>query len=458
MGGRDQVSIEWGYSAEAEQAVLGAILLDNAAIDRIGDICRADDFYTADHRSIFTTARALIDSGKAADLITIASKLNADGTTPKILGYMGELVASTPSADNVTHYAAIVADKARLRRLYAAANDVLGACLTGGDVRSIIDKAQQRVLSVTEAHAGPRSGGSLPDILRAVIDDVESRYDARAQAAKQGVPYSEVTGTPTGFRDLDEKTTGMQPGQLWIVAARPAMGKSAFSLKLARNAAAAAQKPALFISLEMSVRELALRLLSAEARVHVQRIATGRIYEPPHAQRNEWDSLTHAIGKLVDLPLILEERAGMTANEMRSLARRHFRESGGLSCIVVDYLQLMASERPDHNRTNEIGEISRALKNLARELQIPVVALSQLNRGLEQRQNKRPVMSDLRDSGAIEQDADVILFIYRDEVYNPDSQDKGRAEIIVSKQRNGPTGMIPLAFRGEYTDFSDFEG
>lgn len=457
MGARDPEDQVWQYSLHAEQAVIGAVLMDNAVVDRVADLVGADDFYIGNHQALFRTARVLIDQGKSADLVTVSAALTAAGKgEAALLGYLGELVTSTPSTHNARHYAEVVRERAQRRRLAQAAAAISDACSGPGETRSVIDAAQARILAVADAQAGANSAeNGLRSILDTVLSDIDARYQAREVARASGVPYSEVTGTPTGFDALDEKTTGLHGGQLVIVGARPAMGKSSFALKLARNIAMHTRQMALFVSLEMSKRELGLRLLSSEARLHLQRVSTGRIYEPPHSSRNEWAALTSAVGKLADLPLILEERAGLTVMELRSMARRLFREHGGLSCIVVDYLQLMSADRSSDNRAQQVEEISRGLKSLARELQIPVVALSQLNRGLEQRTNKRPMMSDLRDSGAIEQDADVVLFIYRDEVYNPESNDKGLAEIIIGKQRNGPTGMIPLAFRGEYTDFSN---
>jgi replicative DNA helicase len=442
-----ETETDWAWSAEAEQSLLGALLLDNTAFDQVGDLVTDEDFYAGDHRRIFRAIAKLIDAAKVADLVTVGEYLEredpAKSLATGIQGYMGSLAQHTPSALHARRYAEIVKDRSTCRRLYAVANDIaVGARNRGGrDVRQLIDDAQARMLAVGERGFGAEQFRDMRSVMSEVFEFVDQQF----RRDKDDV----VTGVPTGFRDLDVQTTGMQGGELIILAARPGMGKSALSLNIAENAARSTGKPGLLFNLEMSNRQTGLRLLAAKAGVNVQRLVTGRLND------TEWQRLSAGMGKLHDVPLLFNEDAGLTIGEMRTLARRAFRAHGGLSVILIDYVQLMLSGDSDSNRANELAGITRGLKLLAKELQVPVLALSQLSRKCEERANKRPVMSDLRDSGAIEQDADIILFIYRDDYYNANTLDKGIAEIIVSKQRNGPVGTVRLHFRADMTRFED---
>ncbi len=440
------MDMSWAHSREAEQSVLGGLLLDNAALDHVADIIRAEDFYADSHRRIFRAAASMIEAGRSADILTVGEFLQRDHLAAfESMGghaYLGSLAQNTPSALNIRRYAELVKDRSLARRLFHAANETTTAVLNRGgrEVRQLVDDAQQRILAVGEISGAGRDFAELSSVMSRVFEFVDERYHREGD---------EVTGVPTGFRDLDIQTTGMQPGELIVLAARPAMGKSALALNIAEYAARAKGKPGLLFNLEMSNQQTGLRLLAAAAGVNVQRLVTGRLNDV------EWGRLSAGMGKLHDVPLLFNEDAGLSVSDMRALSRRAFRANGGLSLIVVDYLQLMLSGESDSNRANEVAMITRGLKLLAKELQVPVLALSQLSRKCEERSNKRPVMSDLRDSGAIEQDADIILFVYRDEYYNVNTPDKHIAEIIVSKQRNGPIGTVRLRFRSDMTRFEN---
>lgn len=437
-------------SIEAEQSVLGGLLLDNAGYDRIAGLLSEGDFYRADHRLIFRHIVQLVEHSQPADALTVAESLERAGSLVEVGGnsYLGSLAASTPSAANIHRYAEIVRGRSLMRQLVTAGHRIAesGYMPQGREAKELLDEAQALVLAIGE---GARDKHADFLTTRVVMSDVVEFVDEQHQRHASG-QSNDVTGTPTGFIDLDKKTTGMQPGQLIILAARPAMGKTALSLNITENASSETGKTGVFFSQEMRARELGLRLLASAAGVNVQRLVTGRIYD------QEWPRVTDAFGKISDLNIAFNQAPGLTITELRALARRARREFGALSVIVVDYLQLMLSGGNDMNRAMQLAEITRGLKLLALELEVPVVALSQLNRELEKRPNKRPLMSDLRDSGAIEQDADVILFIYRDEVYHPESFDKGVAEVIVAKQRNGPTGTVRLTFRADQTRFMNF--
>lgn len=443
--------VAWNYNIEAEESVVGGLLLDNSALDRIAEVVRPDDFFIDRNRQIFRVIAEMVGRCEPADIVTVSDALGADAKWA--LSYCGALAQATPSAHNILRYAEIVRERATVRRLASAAAAVVETCREGdGDAAALLDSAQASILALAEQRAKP-AGQEMREVLSAAMAEIDRRFTAREIARAVGETYSEVTGVPTGFAELDEITTGMQAGELWIVGARPSMGKSALALQVLASAVGATNRAGLFMSLEMPSRTLGMRMLSAAAGVHLQRLATGRLSD------DEWTRLTVGVGKIHELPIRFDERSTLTMMELRAAARRCKREMGGLSVVVVDYLQLMSSDvRHYSNRAEVIGEISRGLKNLARELDVPVIALSQLNRELERRPNKRPIMSDLRESGSVEQDADVILFIYRDEVYNPETPDKGKAEIIIGKQRNGPTGTIDLAFRGDQTSFSDWQG
>ena len=435
-------------SLEAEQAVIGGLLLDNTAFDRVADLLRPDDFYRGDHRQIYTAITSLIDKAHPADVVTVHEALSTIGKAEEIGGliYLNRLAQDTPSAANIRRYAEIVRDRAILRRLIAVADDIANQALNpqGRDTRSLLDEAESKIFNINEEGARGRSGfQSLPDLLSQVVDRIGQLYDHSN--------HSGITGVPTGFTDLDKMTSGFQPGDLVIVAGRPSMGKTAFSLNIGEHVAVDQSLPVAVFSMEMGATQLAMRMVCSVGRLDQQRVRTGQLVD------DDWPRLTNAIQKMQDSQLYIDETPGLNALELRSRARKLSRQCGQLGLVIVDYLQLMSSASASgENRATEISEISRSLKGLAKELQCPVIALSQLNRSLEQRPNKRPVMSDLRESGAIEQDADVIIFIYRDEVYNPDSPEKGTAEIIIGKQRNGPIGTVRLTFLGKYTKFENY--
>jgi replicative DNA helicase len=358
------------------------------------------------------------------------------------LAYIGTIVQNTPSAANIKRYAEIVRERAIMRNLAQIGVQITDSAYNpvGRSAADLLDEAEAKVFEIAEEGARGKEGFvGIQPLLKQVVERIELLYS-------QDNP-SNVTGIASGFHDLDQKTSGFQPGDLIIVAGRPSMGKTAFSLNIAEHVALELNKPVAVFSMEMGGAQLAMRMLGSVGKLDQHKVRTGRLDD------DDWPKLTHALGKLNEAPIYIDETAALNALELRARARRLYRQYGELGLIVVDYLQLMSSTGQGENRATEISEISRALKGLAKELKVPLIALSQLNRSLEQRPNKRPVMSDLRESGAIEQDADVILFIYRDEVYNPDSPDKGIAEIIIGKQRNGPIGKVDLAFLGQYTCF-----
>jgi len=435
------------HSVEAEQSVLGGLLLENNAWDRIADVVNEHDFYRADHRSIWRRITQLIGESKPADVITVAEALDSHNQLEEIggLAYLASLAQNTPSAANIRRYAEIVRERAVLRRLAEVGTEIAESAYNteGRSATDILDTAEAKVFEIKEAGAKSSQGfQELQPLLVEVVNRIDELYSRENP--------SDVTGVATGFLDLDSRTSGLQPGDLIIVAGRPSMGKTAFSLNIAENVALDASLPVAVFSMEMGASQLVMRMLGSVGRLDQHKLRTGRIAE------DDWHKLTSALGRLNEAPVYIDETPGLTAMEVRARARRLARQHDGkLGLIVLDYLQLMSGNGQGENRATEISEISRSLKSLAKELHVPVIALSQLNRSLEQRPNKRPVMSDLRESGAIEQDADVILFIYRDEVYNPDSPDKGSAEIIIGKQRNGPIGTVRLTFLGEYTKFEN---
>ncbi len=438
------------HSIEAEQSLIGGLMLDNMAWDKVGDMIAEADFYRDDHRRIFRHISRLIEQGKPADVVTVFESLekNNESESAGGLAYLGEIANSTPSAANIRRYAEIVRERAVLRKLVTVGDEISSSALNpkGKDAKELLDKAESAIFEIAEQGARQRTGFvSLQPLLGQVVDRIQELYDKDN--------HSDVTGVPTGFRDLDIKTSGLQPGDMIIVAGRPSMGKTAFALNIAEHVGVETRLPVAIFSLEMPGTQLAMRLLSSVGRLDQHRVRTGRLND------DEWQKMTYSLGKLHDAPIHIDETGSINSIDLRSRARRLAREYGGkLGLIVIDYLQLMTSTREGENRATEISEISRSIKSLAKELSVPIVALSQLNRSLEQRPNKRPIMSDLRESGAIEQDADVIIFLYRDEVYNPDSQDKGTAEIIIGKQRNGPIGTVRLTFLGQYTRFENFAG
>ena len=437
------------HSLESEQSVVGGLLLDNQAWDRIGDVIRADDFYRYDHRVIFEHIAKLIDGSKPADVITVYESLQSSGKAEDVggLAYLNTLATNTPSAANIRRYAEIVRDRAVLRRLITISDDIATTALNpqGKDTKTILDEAESKIFKIAED--GARGAGGFQD-LQPVLSKVVERIDELYHRDST----SDITGISTGFVDLDSKTSGLQPGDLIIVAGRPSMGKTAFSLNIGEHVAVEEGHAVAVFSMEMGATQLAMRLLGSVGRLDQHRLRTGRLTD------EDWPRLTYAVEKMQNAQLFIDETPALSSMEVRARCRRLARQCGQLGLVIIDYLQLMGSSSPGENRATEISEISRSLKGLAKELNCPVIALSQLNRSLEQRPNKRPVMSDLRESGAIEQDADVILFIYRDEVYNPDSPDKGTAEIIIGKQRNGPIGAIRVTFLGMYTKFENYAG
>jgi replicative DNA helicase len=439
------------HSVEAEQSLLGSLLLDNQAFDRVADLVTADDFYRDDHRRIWRHVARLIEAGKPADVVTVSESIDASEDKDRTggLAYLAALAQNTPSALNIRRYAELVRERAVQRRLAQVATEIAENALnpTGKDVGQLLDEAETRILEIGEA--GARHGSGLEEI-KPVLARVLERIDFLYHRDNP----SDVTGVPTGFSDIDSKTAGLQPGDLIIVAGRPSMGKTAFALNVAEHVALHSLLPVAIFSMEMGASQLATRMLGSIARVDQHKMRTGRLND------QEWSDLSEAMGRLHDAPLYIDETAALNALELRSRARRLWRQFGGkLGLVVVDYLQLMSTSNPraGENRATEISEISRSLKALAKELNVPVVALSQLSRAVESRNDKRPMMSDLRESGAIEQDADVILFIYREEVYFPEKPEaKGRAEVIIGKQRNGPIGKVDLTFLGQHTRFGNF--
>ncbi len=431
------------HSIEAEQAVLGGLMLDNGAWDRVGDLVAEEDFYRRDHRLIFRAIRHLAELGNPFDVVTLAEWLDSHGELEKLggIGYIGSLASNTPSAANIKSYATIVRERSVLRQLINVANNIADSAFRpeGRAVHELLDQAEKQVFEIADQGNRARKGFTgIKELLVKAVDRIDYLFSQD----------NAITGVSTGFNDFDEKTSGLQRSDLVIVAGRPSMGKTTFAMNIAENAAIKQQVPVAVFSMEMPGEQLAMRMMSSLGRIDQHKVRTGKLDD------DDWPRLTSAVGILSEAPIYIDDTPGLTPTEMRARARRLSREHG-LGLIVIDYLQLMQVHGSGENRTAEISEISRSLKGLAKELNVPVIALSQLNRSLEQRPNKRPVMSDLRESGAIEQDADVIVFIYRDEVYNEDSADKGTAEIIIGKQRNGPIGTVRVAFLGRYTRFEN---
>jgi replicative DNA helicase len=432
------------HSIRAEQAVLGGLMLDNPAWDKVADHVAEDDFYRRDHRLIFRAIAELADRNSPFDAVTLSEWLDQNQLleTAGGLASLGGLVQNTPSAANIQAYADIVRENAVLRALITVGNDIAGSAFVteGRSSGELLEHAEQQVFQIAErGKRGKRGFRTIRSLLGAAVDRIDKLF-------QQDDPF---TGVPTGFSDLDEMTAGLQPSDLIIVAGRPSMGKTTLAMNFAENAAIKYQLPVAIFSMEMPGEQLALRMMSSLGHIDQHKVRTGKLED------DDWPRLTSAVSLLDNAPLFIDDTPSLSPTEMRARARRLKREHD-IGLIVVDYLQLMQVPGTRENRTTEISEISRNLKALAKELEVPVVALSQLNRGLEQRTDKRPVMSDLRESGAIEQDADVIIFIYRDEVYNEDSPQKGIAEIIIGKQRNGPIGKRFLTFRGQFTRFENY--
>ena len=431
-------------SIEAEQSVLGGLLLDNQGWDRIADILTTDDFYRREHRLIFNAISALCEENSPADVITVSEWLERSGELEHAggLAYLGSLANNTPSAANIVAYAAIVRENSVMRELVRAAGEISGAAYApeGRSANELLDYAEKRIFDISEK--GHRRGDFQPlnTLLSKAVDRIDTLFRSK----------SSITGVATGYTDLDDMTSGLQPSDLVIIAGRPSMGKTSLAMNIAENAAVGHKIPVAVFSMEMPGTQLALRMMASLGRINAHRVRTGKLDD------DDWPRLTSAVSLLNEAPIFIDDSPGLTPMELRARARRLKREHG-LGMIIVDYLQLMQStERNEENRATEISNITRALKGLAKELDVPVIAMSQLNRSVESRTDKKPVMSDLRESGAIEQDADVILFIYRDEVYNKDSPVKGTADIIIAKQRNGPIGEVRLTFLGEYTRFENY--
>jgi len=435
------------HSIEAEQSLLGGLLIDNAALDQIADTISSKDFYKQDHRQIFIHITKLINSSNPADIITVAESLekNSELASAGGMSYLGSLAENMPSVANIRGYAKIIRDNSILRNLITVGSDIVeGAFLPKGkDAQQLLDEMEAKLFAIAESESNRLGYKDFQAVIAQVVRDLEER----------GQNPGTVTGLSTGFTDLDNLTTGLHGGELVIVAGRPSMGKTALAMNIAEACGVDQNKAVAIFSMEMGSEQIVTRLLGAVSKVNQQKMRTGKMDE------DDWAKIADGLGRLNEAPLFIDEGSALNSYELRARARRlHRSTEGGLGLIVVDYIQLMSAlgGQQGENRATEISEISRSLKSLAKELNVPVVALSQLNRNVDSRPDKRPQMSDLRESGAIEQDADVIMFIYRDEVYNPESADKGIAEIILAKQRSGPIGTVKLTFVGEFTRFENY--
>ncbi len=427
-------------SLEAEVSVLGGILLENEALNRVLEVIREGDFYRESHRTIFSALLELYERSEPADLITLSEVLKKREEFEAVGGieYLNSLVNSVPTAANITYYAKIIKEKSILRKLINRATEIVSqGYADSGDVDEFLDRAERSIFEISEDRVRP-SFYPIKDIIKSSFKTIEKLYEKRQL----------ITGVATGFTKLDELTSGLQPSELIIVAGRPSMGKTAFALNIAQHAAIQGGIPSAIFSLEMAKEQLALRMLCSEAKVDAHRLRGGFLSEA------DWPKLTRAAGNLSEAPIFIDDTPGLTALEMRAKSRR-LKAERKLGLVIVDYLQLMRGRAASDTREQEISDISRSLKALAKELTVPVIALSQLNRRVEERGDKRPQLADLRESGAIEQDADVIIFLYREEIYNRSENNKGKAEIIIGKQRNGPTDKFELAFLDRYTCFEN---
>jgi len=435
------------YSIEAEQSVLGGLMIDNNTWEQVADQIIEEDFYRRDHRLIFQAIVSLAEKDQPLDVITLSEWLEQQKELENVggLSYLGALAKNTPTAANIKAYAAIVRERSVLRQLIRISTEIAETAYNteGRSSAEILDKAEQKVFQIAEQGARSNRGyKTVTELMGTTLEKIQTLFENDAA----------YTGVPTGFDDFDSKTSGLQPSDLIIIAGRPSMGKTSFAMNIVESVAVKAKQAVAVFSMEMPGDQLVMRMLSSLGRIDSNKVRTGKLDD------TDWPRLTSAVNILNEAPIFIDDTPGMSPMEIRARARRIKKEHGSLGLIVIDYLQLMQLSGTSENRATEISEISRSLKGLAKELQVPVIALSQLNRSLEQRPNKRPVMSDLRESGAIEQDADLIVFIYRDEVYNEESVDKGSAEIIIGKQRNGPIGMSRLTFLGKYTKFENFIG
>ncbi len=434
-------------SMQAEQAVLGSLMMDNQTWDSVADKIVEVDFYRRNHQLIFRVIEQLAEKQMPFDIITLSDALRSMGELDSIGGlpYLIMLVEDTPTAANIVAYATIVKDRSVLRQLIHVGTEISNSAFNpeGRETADLLENAERQVFKIAEQRQNNQSGFvSIKPLLAKMVAKIEQLYEQKGA----------ITGASTGFTDFDELTSGLQPADLIIVAGRPSMGKTTIAMNMAENVALKSDKPVLVFSMEMPGDALAMRMMSSLGRIDQHKVRTGKLED------DDWPRLTSAISLLSNTKLFIDDSPALSSTELRARARRVAREHGQLGLIVVDYLQLMQSPSSGDNRVQQISDISRGLKALAKELNVPVVALSQLNRNLEQRPNKRPMMSDLRDSGAIEQDADLIVFVYRDEVYNPEGPDKGVAEMIIGKQRNGPLGTVRLTFLGQFTRFENFSG
>ena len=430
-------------SIEAEQSVIGSMLMDRDAIVEVSDILKKEDFYYSQYGMLFEAMVTLYNEGKPADLVTVSNKLKEMGAPESVssLEYVGEILATVPTSTHAKQYAQIVQDKAVLRKMIKFTEKTTELCYAGkSDVSSLLEDAEKELFDITQKRGGGEDFVPMQDIVLDVLDTIEA-------SAKRG---SKITGVPTGFIDLDEKLTGLHGSELILIAARPAMGKTAFALNIAQYAAMKADVPCAVFSLEMSKEQLATRLIAMDSMVDSQAIRTGQLVD------SDWDKLMDSTYRVGSTKMFIDDTPGITIPELRSKCRK-LKQTENIGLIIIDYLQLMNGTGRSESRQQEISEISRSLKKLARELDVPVVALSQLNRAVDSREDHKPVMSDLRESGAIEQDADVIMFIYRDDYYNKESTKPGIADIIVAKQRNGSTGPVELVWLGKYTKFGNKE-
>lgn len=427
---------------EAERSTLGSMLLEKEAIYKGSEILRPEDFYRESHRVIFEVVTQLANKGEPVDIITVSEELKRREMLDKIGGvaYLTDLANSVPTAANVEYYARIVEEKSLLRSIISVATNIVSMGYAGNEeVDQILDEAEKQIFQISQKR-NIKGFVSLKSILIETFERIEKIYESKGG----------VTGLPTGFTDLDRMTAGLQPSDLIILAARPSMGKTTFALNIARHAAVELKIPVVIFSLEMSKEQLALKLLCSEAGVDNQRIRTGTLLD------SDWPRLSHALGRLSDSTMFIDDTAGVSALDIRARARR-IKAENGLGLIVIDYLQLMQNRGRFENRQQEVSEISRSLKSLARELDVPVIALSQLSRAVEQRQVKVPSLADLRESGSLEQDADLVAFLYREDYYNPETDKKNITELIIAKQRNGPTGSIELLFQKEFSKFVGLE-
>ncbi len=446
--GRDRPALRRGdgrvppHNLSAEESLLGALLLSREVVGQVSELgVHAEHFYKPSHQHIYSAIRGLMASGQPVDIVTVADELRRNGLLEEIGGSQAllELQNATPAISNASRYAKIVQDTAVLRRLISVAGEITElAYMEPDDVTKALDEAETKVFEVAEDRVID-STRPLSDLLPLAMDKLQETFERG----------DSITGAATGFTDLDEILSGLQPSTLNIIGARPAMGKTALGLGIATNVAKHTQKPVLVFSLEMGHAELTQRVLSSEAEVESQKLRSGRLVE------SDWTKIGKAINRIDNVPLYLDDNPRVTVMEIRAKARRLKARHGGLALIMIDYLQLMSGGMNSENRQLEVSEISRGLKVLARELDVPIIALSQLSRNLESRADKRPMLADLRESGSLEQDADVVMFLYRDEVYNRDSPDKASAELIIAKHRSGPTGVARLVWRGQYTKFGN---